>query len=287
MRVAVTGAGGMVGREVVERLSAAAHHDVEPLDHVALDVGDRDAVLQCLGARRLDAVINCAAFTAVDACETEVEQAFRGNAFAVRNLAEACTHNGAHLVTISTDYVFDGKKAEPYHEWDAPNPQSVYGASKLAGEREARAVLGPGCTVARTSWVCGRYGSNMVKTVLRLVGEDPTRTLRFVDDQRGCPTFADDLASMLCRLAVDRRPGVYHVTNQGPVSWFEFVQAIVRASGGDPARVEPIATADLHPPRPAPRPANSVLDNLALRLADVELLPHWDAALGRTLSALG
>ncbi len=283
MRIAVTGAGGMVGREVMASAAAAT---VYGFTHDQLDVADRDAVLQQLGATPLDAVINCAAFTKVDACETEIESAYRGNAFAVRNLAEACAMNGSHLVTISTDYVFDGAKPSPYNEWDEPNPQSVYGASKLAGEREAIAILGPRCTIARTSWVCGRHGANMVKTVLRLLAADAHQPLRFVDDQRGCPTFADDLASMLVRLAVDRRPGVHHVTNQGPVSWYEFVRAIAASSGHDPSRVEPIATKDLDPPRPAPRPANSVLDNLALRLAGVELLPHWQAALDRTVRAL-
>jgi dTDP-4-dehydrorhamnose reductase len=285
VKVLVTGAGGMLGREVVELLAGTAPHVVVAYDHAALDVGDRDAVLQCVAADAPDVVVNCAAYTAVDACETDIEGAFRGNAFAVRNLAQACALEGIRLVTVSTDYVFDGAKPQPYHEWDEPNPQSVYGASKLAGEREAVAALGERATIARTSWVCGRYGANMVKTVLRLL----TATdgpLRFVDDQRGCPTFADDLASMLVRLAVERRGGLYHVTNQGAVSWFEFVRAIAAAAGHDPARVEPISGKDLDPPRPAPRPANSVLDNLALRCAGVELLPHWHTALERTLDAL-
>jgi dTDP-4-dehydrorhamnose reductase len=144
----------------------------------------------------------------------------------------------------------------------------VYGASKLAGEIEA----GPAATVVRTSWVCGAHGNNMVKTVLRLVREQSN--LSFVDDQRGCPTFTSDLAPMVRRLAVERRTGLHHVTNQGAVSWFEFVREIVAETGRDPEMVRPIATADLDPPRPAPRPANSVLDNAALRLAGVPLLRH-------------
>jgi dTDP-4-dehydrorhamnose reductase len=285
VKLVVTGAGGMVGREVTERASAAGRHEVVACDHAALDVGDRDAVLQCIGATAPDAVIHCAAFTAVDACETEVERAYRDNAFAVRNVAQACAVAGARLVTVSTDYVFDGSKPAPYHEWDEPSPQSVYGASKLAGEREAVAALGDACTIARTAWVCGRYGANMVKTVVRLL-TTTDGPLRFVDDQRGCPTFADDLATMLVRLAVERRGGLYHVTNDGAVSWYEFVRAIAGASGHDPERVHPIATKDLHPPRPAPRPANSVLENLALRLAGVEPMPPWPPALDRTLAAL-
>jgi len=144
--------------------------------------------------------------------------------------------------------------------------------------------IDPASAVMRTSWVCGRYGANMVKTILRLAAEHPT--LRFVDDQIGHPSFADDLARMIRRLVVDRRPGVHHVTNQGVVSWFEFARAVLEAAGDDPARVEPVATADLHPPRPAPRPANSVLDNAALRLGGVDLLPDFHEPLGRLVREL-
>ena len=134
------------------------------------------------------------------------------------------------------------------------------------------------------SWVCGYHGANMVKTVLRLAGgEGP---LRFVDDQRGHPTFADDLAPMLIRLGVERRPGIYHVTNQGAVSWYELVRDILAAAGGDPGRVEPISTAELTPPRPAPRPANSVLDNAALRLSGLPLLDDYHEPLERLVGRL-
>jgi dTDP-4-dehydrorhamnose reductase len=182
------------------------------------------------------------------------------------------------VVYVSTDYVFDGTKPTPYLEWDPTNPQSVYGASKLAGEHE----LDPGSTVVRTSWVCGRYGQNMVKTILRAAQANPE--LSFVDDQRGHPTFAQDLATMIVRLATERRPGTFHVTNQGAVSWFEFAQAVMAAGGHDPERVRAITTADLDPPRPAPRPANSVLDNAALRLSGIELLPDYHEPLERTVA---
>src|SRR5690242_10520348 len=130
MRVLITGAGGMVGREVTERFEAAAHHNVHALTSGQLDITDRDAVLQCAALVAPDAVVNCAAFTAVDACESEVDRAFQVNGFGVRNLAEACAAEGAHLVHISTDYVFDGTKLSPYHEWDEPGSPAVYGASK-------------------------------------------------------------------------------------------------------------------------------------------------------------
>ena len=143
-------------------------------------------------------------------------------------LAEACDRVGAHLVQISTDYVFDGTLDRAYHEWDGPNPQSVYGNSKAAGEREALA-LGAGAAVVRTSWVCGVNGANMVKTIMRLAREHPQ--LSFVDDQIGHPTFTADLAVALRRIAVDRRSGVHHLTNQGETSWFGFAQHVVAAMG--------------------------------------------------------
>jgi dTDP-4-dehydrorhamnose reductase len=168
-------------------------------------------------------------------------------------------------------------------EWDTPAPLGVYGASKRAGETEALA-LGSGAAVVRTSWVCGEHGANMVKTVLSLLrGDGP---LRFVTDQVGCPTFAADLAPMLRRLALERRSGIHHVTNQGAVSWFEFAREIAALRGADPGRVEPIRTADLRPPRPAPRPANSVLDNAVLRMAGIPLLADHRDGLARLLGRL-
>jgi dTDP-4-dehydrorhamnose reductase len=278
----VTGAAGQLGRDVVETCGAAGD-EVLGLDRAQVDITDRGAVHDVVTTWRPDAVIHCAAHTAVDLCESEPERAHLVNGLAVRWVAEACGRVGAHLVTVSTDYVFDGTSAAPYTEWDTPNPQSVYGSSKLVGEREA-AALGVGAAIARTSWVCGEHGANMVKTVLRLVGGDGP--LRFVDDQRGHPTFCSDLAPALRRLAVDRRSGVHHVTNQGAVSWFEFVQEVVRASGGDVGRVEPISTADLQPPRPAPRPANSVLDNVVLRLGGIGELRDFRAPLAELVARL-
>jgi len=276
----VTGAGGMVGREVVEVL---APHEVTALDHDALDVADRGAVLGAIGSLRPDAIVHCAAWTAVDACESDPDRAFRVNALGTRFVMDCARRTGAYVVFLSTDYVFDGTKAEPYHEWDTPHPCSVYGASKRAGELEIDAS----CAVVRTSWVVGRYGANMVKTILRLARDgDGAAPLRFVDDQRGCPTVAADLAGLLRSFVVERLPGVWHVTNQGAVSWFEFAREVLRAAGEDPARVEPITTAELQPPRPAHRPANSVLDNRALRLAARPLLPDFRESLPTLLSNL-
>jgi dTDP-4-dehydrorhamnose reductase len=197
-----------------------------------------------------------------------------------RNVAEAARIYGAHLVYLSTDYVFDGVAPRPYVEWDTPSPLSAYGQSKLGGERECPA----GATIVRTSWVCGFGGNNMVKAALRLAeGDGP---LRFVDDQHGSPTFTADLAAALVTLSTDRVPGIFHVTNGGATTWFGFVRAVLDIAGYDPGRVEAIATADLRPPRPAPRPHNSVLDNAALRLGGYPGLPDWRDGLERLIGVL-
>jgi dTDP-4-dehydrorhamnose reductase len=280
VRVFVTGAGGQVGREVAACFAAEPQHDVIAADRAALDVSDRDAVMQAITSARPDAVVHCGAWTAVDDCERDPDRAYRVNALGTRHVAEATHLVGAHLLYLSTDYVFDGDKLHPYVEWDTPNPRSVYGRSKWGGELEADLEA----TVVRTSWVCGEHGANMVKTILRLASEH--ETLTFVDDQRGHPTFADGLATMIRRLVVDRRPGLYHVTNQGAVSWFEFAAAVLTAAGLDPARVKPISTSEMQPPRAAPRPANSVLDNAALRLGGIDLLPDFHEPLSRLVRTL-
>ncbi|MCU0309390.1 MAG: dTDP-4-dehydrorhamnose reductase [Acidimicrobiales bacterium] len=280
MRVLITGANGQVGTELVAAFGAPGHHEVVGADRTALDVTDRDAVLGAITSLRPDVVVHPAAWTAVDACEGDPDRAYLVNALGARHVAEAARLVGARVCYVSTDYVFDGTKPEPYHEWDEPSPASVYGASKLAGERE----LDSGSTVVRTSWVCGHHGANMVKTILRLAAEHDT--LSFVDDQRGHPTFADDLAAAIVRLVVDRRPGTFHVTNQGAVSWYEFAREVLLAAGADPDRVRPVATADLQPPRPAPRPANSVLDNAALRLSGLPALDDFRVPLARLVTRL-
>jgi dTDP-4-dehydrorhamnose reductase len=280
VRVLITGAGGQVGTELVSAFEADGRHEVVGVDHATVDVADRDAVLGAITSTRPDAVVHPAAWTAVDACEDDPDRAFLVNALGTRHVAEGARRVAAPVFYVSTDYVFDGTKAGPYLEWDETSPRSVYGASKLAGERE----LDAGSTIIRTSWVCGFHGGNMVKTILRLAAEHDT--LSFVDNQRGHPTFADDLAAMIKLLVVDHRPGTFHVTNQGAVSWYEFAREVLIASGQDPDRVKPIATADLLPARPAPRPANSVLDNAALRLSGVPLLDDFRVPLRRLVERL-
>lgn len=282
MRVLITGAGGQLGVDLA-RACAEAGDDVLACDRSRLDLTDRDSVFQAITGTQPDVVIHAGAWTAVDACEGDPERAFLTNALGTGWLADTSRRVGAHVVAVSTDYVFDGTKLEPYQEWDVPNPQSVYGRSKLAGE-QAVAALAPGAAIVRTAWVCGAHGANMVKTVLGLADRPE---LAFVDDQRGCPSFTADLAPAIRRIAVERRSGVHHVTNQGDTTWYGFVRDILELAGHDPDKVRPIATAELDPPRPAPRPANSVLDNAALRLGGLPLLPHYRDGLERLLRDLG
>jgi len=282
MRVLVTGANGQLATDLAAHC-AAQGDEVVAHGRATLDVTDRDAVRSAIHAVRPDAVVNCAAWTAVDACESDEPKAFAQNALAVRWLAEACASTGAHLVQVSTDYVFDGTLDRPYREHDTTSPQSVYGASKRAGEVEALA-LGAGAAVVRTSWVCGRHGANMVKTVMRLASERPE--LAFVDDQIGHPTFTHDLAPVLRRIGLERLGGIVHATNAGVVSWCGFARAVVAAMGLDPAMVRPISTADLQPPRPAPRPANSVLENSVLAALGWGPLRDFTEPLAETVAAL-
>lgn len=308
LRVLITGGDGQLGRDLRDVMAgrvpdggagpdghpAAAilppvregTFDVLSTDIDTLDVGDRSAVSAAVEAFRPGIVLHGGAYTAVDACESDVDTTFAVNALGTRNIAEAAAAVGAHLVYVSTDYVFDGTSARPYDEWDAPAPRSVYGRSKLGGELEVRALAGPTATIVRTAWVSGAHGANMVKTVLRLAATNPDGPLRFVDDQHGCPTFTADLSRAIVRLALDRRPGTFHVTNQGETSWYGFARATLGAAGLEPGVVEPITTAELDPPRPAPRPANSRLDNAALRLSGLPLLPQWTDALERLVRAL-
>jgi dTDP-4-dehydrorhamnose reductase len=243
MRAAITGSHGQVGRALLRVLPDAIRVDRHHLDRVDADV-----------------IFHCAAWTDVDGCEGDPQQATAANVELTRQVAAL----GARVVYVSTDYVFDGASDKPYSESDAANPISAYGASKLAGER----VLGPNDLIVRTSWVCGD-GPNVIATIVKLAhGDQP---LHFATDQRSIPTWADDLAPMLVRMAEEARTGVWHVTNQGAVSAYELAREIISRLGGDPSRVEPIRAAQLG--RPAPRPANSELTSE--RLHPDELLPDW------------
>ncbi len=290
MKVLVTGGNGQLGTELGFVLGAAGD-DALVASSAELDVTDRNLVHQVMGAVRPEVVIHGGAWTNVDGCELDPQRAYEVNALGTRHVAHAAAAVGARVVYLSSDYVFDGRGTGlggggAYTEWDAPSPMSHYGRSKLGGEHEVQSILGADATIVRASWVVGRFGNNFVKTMLR-VAADPTKTaVTVVDDQRGCPTFTADLAPMLRRLAVERVPGIFHVSNTGPVTWFDFARAIFAAGGFDPERVVAIPTSELHPPRPAPRPAVSVLDNAALRGCGFPAMPDWAPALQATVDAL-
>ena len=260
MRVLITGAGGQLGQELVGRFERPGNHEVIAADRSVLDLSNRDSVLQAITSVKPDYIIHSGAYTAVDLCESEPDTAYSVNAMGTRHVVDAADRTGARVLYVSTDYVFDGTKDTPYNEWDEPNPQSVYGRSKLAGERELRSVD----TVVRTSWVFGRYGNNIVKTILKLAAKG--NDLAFVDDQHGKPTCAQDLAASIYFLAAAQLPGTFHITNSGATTWYQFARDILEEAGHRPDMVKPIKTSEMDPPRPAPRPANSVLDNAALRL---------------------
>jgi dTDP-4-dehydrorhamnose reductase len=280
VRVLITGAGGQLGRELAERFTKQGHHEVIATTRETLDLSKRDSILGVITTNQPDVVIHAGAYTAVDLCETEQDLAFGINALGTRHVVDAASRVGASVVYVSTDYVFDGTKEGPYNEWDTPNPQTIYGRSKLGGERELR----PQDTIVRTSWVFGRYGNNIVKTVLKLA--ESGTDLAFVDDQHGKPTCAQDLAACIYYLATARLPGTFHVTNSGETTWYEFVREILQAAGKSPDQVHPIKTSELDPPRPARRPENSVLDNAALRLQFLPELTDHRVALKRVVKDL-
>lgn len=280
MRVFVTGARGMLGQDLVAVLRAAGD-DVIPSGSrsngdpaiVNLDITDLEATKRAIAAAQPDVVINCAAYTNVDGAESDPDAAYRVNALGTWNLALACQDAGASMLHVSTDYVFDGAKGSPYDEYDAPNPQSVYGRSKYAGEQHLQQLLNR-FYIVRTAWLYGHHGKNFVETILKAAAERPE--LKVVNDQWGCPTWTRDLAKTLSALIRTGRYGIYHVTGQGECTWMDFARKIVEL-GGMQTPVLPQTTEELA--RPAPRPRYSVLHNRALQLAGLPSMPAWEESL--------
>lgn len=284
----ITGARGQLGRDLVAAATRAGITRIHALGSAELDVTDAVAVFDAVAAAACCGpplvVINAAAFTAVDAAETEgATRAHAVNAEGPTHLARACAAHHAHLVQVSTDYVFAGQGAAP-NPVDGPTaPRTTYGRTKLVGER---AVLTSGASahVVRTAWLYGAHGGNFVRTIARLAGE--RQTIRVVDDQHGNPTWTADLADGLIALAMaaDRVPaGVLHCVNAGATTWFELARAVFTEIGADPDRVQPCSTEDF--PRPAPRPANSVLDTTGWVAAGLPELRHWRHALHAAVAA--
>jgi dTDP-4-dehydrorhamnose reductase len=288
MKILVFGANGQVGREV-RRAPWPPRYAVLPLDRKAADITRSAAVDEILQRERPDLVINLAAYTAVDRAESEPEAAWSANCAGAAHLAAACEESTVPLVHLSTDYVFNGRKAGPYQEEDAVDPLGVYGRSKEAGERAVRAALAHH-VILRTAWVFGASGANFVKTMLRLAGERPV--LRVVADQRGCPTAAADIAAALIAITGhvekgDARWGTYHFAGDAPISWHGFAEAIFELAAQRFAprpKVEPIATHQY--PTPARRPMNSVLNCGKIEEIFGISSPPWRASLAAVIREL-
>lgn len=261
----------MLGRELQ---AALAHHEVTALGRADLDVTDLEAVRVASAGH--DAIINTAAYTKVDDAETHEDDAYEVNAVGARNLAIASAENGARLVQISTDYVFDGTASEPYAEDTAYAPISAYGRTKAAGEQFALEENPDGIYIVRTAWTYGAHGSNFAKTMLMLAASKDTWAV--VDDQVGQPTWTADLARQVVALLGAHAPvGIYHGTNSGPASWFEFARAILAEAGLDPERITPTDSSAFA--RPAPRPAYSVLGHDRWQAAGLAPMRPWREAL--------
>ncbi len=278
MKVLLTGGKGMLGRTICRVLT---DFEVVPTDLPEADITDENAIDAVVRDNMPDAVVHCAAMTAVDKCEDAVDLAYRLNARGTANVAAACNRNGVRLVAISTDYVFDGDSDRPYNEFDRPTGgKTVYGMSKFAGEELVRALC-PNHVVCRISWLYGFGGPSFVHTMLKLA--DGTRpVLRVVADQRGNPTSALAVARGLRELL--RRPklcGTFHMTCEGEASWAEFAAEIFRLRGIS-QKIEPCTTEEF--PRPAPRPKNSRLEKMMLRISGLPPMPDWKDALAEFMA---
>lgn len=274
MKVLVVGARGMLGQDLVPELVGAGHEvvcadRVEAPGNLSLDIAEMMQLQQVLSAVRPHVVINAAAYTNVDGAESEEDAAYRSNALGPWNLALACQEMGVILMHVSTDYVFDGLKGSSYDEYDLPNPQGVYGRSKLAGERHIQQILSRHYIV-RTAWLYGHGGKNFIETIAGAAQARPE--LKVVNDQWGCPTWTCDLARTMVALLESGRFGVYHATGKGECTWWDFARYIVQAVGLE----TPVLTQTTEElARPAPRPRYSVLRNRALEMVGLPLLPPW------------
>jgi dTDP-4-dehydrorhamnose reductase len=273
-KLLITGAHGQLGQALIQE-GGRLGWELVATDSHNLDITNPQMVWQELSRQRPEVVINAAAATRVDDLESDPEGALRVNGLGPRNLAVACRRLGLKLIHISTDYIFDGAKPEPYVEWDATGPLSVYGQSKLLGEEWVRQQCADHFIV-RTAWLYGLPGPNFVTAILaRGRSLPPDGELKVVQDQRGTPTSAVALAAQLLALAPTEAFGTYHATCQGNTTWYEFACLILDTAGID-VRVTPCTTAEF--PRPAPRPANSVLDNRLLQASGLDLMPSWQVA---------
>ena len=310
--ILVTGAKGQLGSDIVNVLKSDCH--TIPVDIDDFDITDLEATIGFIKKAKPNAIIHSAAFTDVDACGSQQDKAFAINGLGTRNVAIAAREVSAKLFYVSTDYVFDGTKPEPYREYDPPNPQTVYGQSKLMGEGFVREQLNK-FFIIRIAWLYGQHGNNFLKTMLKLAQEK--KEIAVVNDQNGSPTWTVDVARQIKKLLPTEAYGTYHCTSQGSCTWYEFAleifksanYSVERNSSGLVRLIPSIQdlrakTQDLTPttqsltpiilrpvtseefPRPAKRPANSVLDNYTLRIQGLDLMPHWKESLHKFMKAI-
>ena len=268
-KILITGAKGMLGHDLIDKLK---DYEIIATDIDELDVTKESAISQIKDSNP-DIIVHLAAYTDVDGCEDNISQAFEVNALGTRNVAIASKELDIPMIYISTDYVFDGKKDSPYFEFDTPNPLNIYGKSKLAGEWFTQ-NLSPFPIIVRTSWLYDKYGKNFVYTILNLAKRN--NTLKIVDDQIGSPTYTKDLAEALKLIIGSPQPGIYHVTNSGFCSWYEFAKEILSLKTIN-VNVIPIKSEELK--RPATRPKNSKLHNFIFYKTYGIHLPNWRSAL--------
>jgi len=272
MKILILGHRGMLGSDLMLRMMAA--HDVTGKDVGDFDITVEDDCGRVIAECSPDVVINAAAYTNVDGCETDRDRCFAVNAIGVKNIALACRGKGIRIVHFSTDYIFDGRKETPYVEEDEPAPLNVYGASKLEGERFLQAFSDRWLLI-RTAWLYGRNGKNFVKTILEKAAA--VKTLDVVDDQIGAPTYSWDLSAAVQLLIEGGHEGLFHLTNRGRCSWHEFACKILQYAGKNDVTVRPIPSADLA--RPAVRPAWSVLSSRKFWEATGKTMRFWQIAL--------
>ena len=282
MNILITGCNGQLGNEMQLLQAKYAQHTWFNTDVNELDITDKDAIERFVEANHIDGVVNCAAYTAVDKAESDPLLAKKLNADAPAFLAEAVGKQSGWIVQVSTDYVFDGTKHTPYVDTDSTCPNSVYGQTKLDGE-QAVTKLCPNAMIIRTAWLYSEFGNNFVKTMIRLGKE--REQLGVIFDQVGTPTYAHDLASVIMT-AIDKgiKPGIYHFSNEGVTSWYDFTKSIHRIAGINTCHVMPLHTAEY--PTPASRPAYSVLDKTKIKEAYSINIPHWEESLAKCIAKL-
>ena len=283
MKILITGANGQLGTELHEILEREFPGQTLYTDVQELDLTNAKAVDSYVANNEITHIVNCAAYTAVDRAEEEKMLCAAVNTDAVKNLAMGADANGAKIIHISTDYVFDGTNHRPYRESDKVNPISQYGTTKRKGETLLLA-LAPQAIIIRTAWLYSAHGNNFVKTMLRLADSQPE--IKVVCDQIGTPTFARDLARAVVKVLQSHQwvPGIYHFTDEGAASWYDFAKAIFRIAGKD-VKVTPIPTEDY--PTPASRPSYSILDRTRIKATYGIEIPHWEEALADCLRQLG